>query len=394
MNTNQQGLNSVAKESCIVRPRMFSLNLFRCIGRRTKSQAIGNKNVPSVNVETGKEDSGVAQTTNIAADSENASATPETKPALPSKCKLRLEEVYIHSDMLLERPFSQWTLLMLNTASATIIKLSLKLTMDAKSTWKLFSATLSLPLLRTFSFTNDSFMSSDVALFTDIEDFLLNHPGIKHLSLSGVGLPPTSAVPRPRFQHLISIDAHPFYIIWVMNSLSLNPEPLPSLQRVTISSDNYARSIAYGKPGFDDSLFDSALEAISFFPQNIALTLTFNFNSHIEDWIDFHVRAGAERSVISRLVHITRVSISNNISHEFTDATLANIPGWLALFPALKYFKFEWGVAINENRLTEPQYLAMISILCPKLEIIEVSWRMFDLRLIRKNLGACDGADR
>ena len=379
------------KESCIVRPRKVSLNLFRCIGRRTKSQAIRNKNVPSVTVETGKEDSGEAQTTNIAADLENASATPETKPALPSKCKLRLEEVYIHSDMLLQRPFSQWTLLMLNTASVTITKLSLKLTMNAKSTWKLFSATLSLPLLRTFSFTNDFFMSSDVALFTDIEDFLLNHPGIKRLSLYGVGLPPSSAVPRPMFQDLISIDAHPFYIIWFMNSLSLNPNPLPSLQRVTISSDNYARSIAYGKgPDFDDSLFDSALEAISSFPRNIALTLTFNSKSHIEDWIDFHVRAGVERSVISRLVHITRVSINNNIWHKFTDATLANIPDWLALFPALEYFNFEWEVAINEKRLTEPQYLAMISVSCPKLEMIEVNWRMFNLWLIQKNLGACD----
>jgi len=394
VNTNQQGLNSVVKESCIVRPRKLSLNLFRRIGRRTKSQAIGNKNVPPVTVETGKEDSGEAQTTNIAADSENASAAPKTKPALPSKCKLRLEEVYIHSDMLLQHPFSQWTLLMLNTASETITKLSLKLTMNAKSTWKLFSATLSLPLLRTFSFTNDFFISSDVALFTDIEDFLLNHPGIKHLSLYGVGLPPSSAVPRPRFQHLISIDAHPFYIIWVMNSLPLNPDPLPNLQRVTISSDNYPRFIANGNPDFDDWLFDSALEAISSFPKNIALTLTFNSKSHIENWIDFHVRAGVERSVISRLVHITRVSISNNIWHKFTDATLANIPDWLALFPALKYFQFEWELAMNEERLTEPQYLAMISILCPKLEMIEVNWRMFDLRLIRKNLGACDGADR
>ena len=50
--------------------------------------------------------------------------------------------------------------------------------------------------------------------------------------------------------------------------------------------------------------------------------------------------------------------------------------------------KFEWEVAVNKARLTEPQYLATISMVCQKLETVEVNWKMFDLRLIRKNLGA------
>jgi len=374
VNGNQQLLRNVAKESFIIRPRKFSFNLLRCLRNKKKS------NVPSSTVEAGEESSG-PQTTNMVADPENL---PAAKPVLPSRSNLQLAEVDIQSDMLLHHPFSQWTLLTLNAASSTITKLSLKLTSEASSTWKIFSATLSLPLLRIFSFTNEIFIPWDVPLFTDVEDFLINHPGMKNLTLYGVGLPLSTDVPRPNFQCLYTIDAHPFYIIWLMNSLSSNPNFLPSLQGVTIPSDNYTYST-----GHDDTLFDSALEAISSFPRNIALTLTFNFKSDFEYWIGSHVQAGVERSVISRLVHVTRLSIDNKSWYEFSDATIAIIPDWLQLFPALKYLKFEWEVARNKARLTEPQYLATISMLCQKLETMEVNWRMFDLELVRKNLGVC-----
>lgn len=46
-------------------------------------------------------------------------------------------------------------------------------------------------------------------------------------------------------------------------------------------------------------------------------------------------------------------------------------------------------MARNKARLTEPQYLATISMLCQTLETMEVNWKMYDLQLIRKNLGAC-----
>lgn len=381
MKANQQRLNNVAKESCIVRPRKLSFNLLRRLGHKKKS------NIPPSTVEAGEESSG-PQTTNMVAGAENL---PAAEPALPSRSKLRLTEVDIESGMLLHHPFSQWTLLTLNVASSTITKLSLKLTSEASSTWKIFSATLFLPLLRNFSlFANELFIpfKLDVPLFTDVEDFLINHPRIKNLSLDGVETPPPSAIPRPSFQHLCTIEVHSFYIIWLMNNLSSSPNFLRSLQRVIVSSDNYAYST--GQPNLDhDTLFDSALQAISSFPRTIALTLTFNSKTYFEYWISSHVRAGVEQSVISRLVHVTRLSIDNNHWRELTDATIAIIPNWLHLFPALKYLKFEWALARNKARLTEPQYLATIAMLCQKLETVEVNWKMFDLQLIRENLGAC-----
>ncbi|KIM41259.1 hypothetical protein M413DRAFT_71736 [Hebeloma cylindrosporum] len=387
VNTNEQRLN---EESCIVRPRKLSFNIFRRIRQKRKtkhSKVVENDHVQSTATKPAKESSGETASA-IPSEAENLSAAQEPKSLMPSRCKLRLAEVYIQSDMLLHYPFAEWTLSTLNAASSTIAKLSIKLTQEASSAWKTFSSSLSLPFLRIFSLTNDLFIPLDVASFTDVEDFLVNHPGIGNLSLYGVGFPPACAVPRASFQHLDTIDAHPFYIIWLMNSLRWSPNALPSLRNITISSDNH--SYCTRLPEFDDSLFDSALEALCSFPRDIALTLTFNSKSHIDSWIGSHVRAGVQHSVIPRLVHVTSLSIDNNNWREFSDATVDIIPDWIALFPALERLKFEWEVAANKKRLTEPQFLATISMLCQKLEMMEVNWKTFDLRVIRKNLGAAE----
>lgn len=286
--------------------------------------------------------------------------------------------------MLLQHPFSRWTLLTLNTASSTITKLSFKLIKEAKSTWKIFSATLALPRLQEFFFMSDFFSPPDIAAFVDVEDFLVNHPQIAHLYLYGVGLPPSSkAIPRPSFQNLITFDAHPLYTIWLMNSLILSPTALPSLQRVVISSENYSHST--GQWDFDYSLFDSGLEAIATFPRSIVLALTFNCRSHIESWLRSHVQAGVETSAISRLVHTNTLSIYDSWS-EYTEAMLAVIPDWLQLFPALKHLKFEREAQVNMTKLVEPQYVATVSLLCQKLETMSVNRETFDLQLIRRNL--------
>lgn len=323
------------------------------------------------------------------AEEAHSPVASRTQPAFRSSCELRLAEVYIHSDMLLQHPFSQWTLLTLNAASATITKLSLKLITEASSTWKFFSAALALPLLREFTFMNDFFSPQDVAAFVDVEDFLVNHPRIAHLYIYGVELPPSSkAVPLPSFQNLISFDAHPLYTIWLMKTLALNPNALPSLQRIVISSENYSHP--NGKRDFDYPLFDSGLEAIATFPRSIVLALTFNCKSHIENWLRSHVHAGVETSVISRLVHTNTLSIYDSWS-EYTEGMLAIIPDWLQLFPVLKHLKFEREAQVNMKKLVEPQYVATVSLLCQKLETMSVNRETFDLQLIRKNLDSGAG---
>ena len=300
---------------------------------------------------------------------------------LPPSRKLRLTDVFIHSDMLLHHPFSQWTQFTLNTASSTITKLSLQLTEETSSTWKIFSATLSFPFLRDFSFKN-YFIGPDIAAFVDVEDFLVNHPQIGRVYIHGVGLPPSKSVPRPGFQQLTFFDAHPLYIVWLMNTFILSPNALPALQRVVISADCGYSS----RRDFDYLLFDLALESIAAFPRNIALALTFNSRRHLDDWLRSHICAGVEQSVISRLEHVNILSIYDGWD-EYTEATIACFPDWLQLFPALRHLKFGTASGKNAGNLTEPKFMATISVLCQKLETIEVDQQTFDLQLVRRNLG-------
>ena len=143
MNINR-GRSGVEKESRLVRLRNFSFNPFRRIrfsGRKQNpkhSHAVGkNRNVLASVVETAKENLGKSQTMNIASEAGDSPGARGTQLAFPCRRELQLSEVYIHSDMLLQHPFSRWTLLTLNTASSTITKLSFKLIKEAKSTWKI-----------------------------------------------------------------------------------------------------------------------------------------------------------------------------------------------------------------------------------------------------------------
>ncbi|KIM41265.1 hypothetical protein M413DRAFT_445302 [Hebeloma cylindrosporum] len=381
VNLNQ-GRIVVEKESRFARLRK-QLGRIRFSGRRQNqkhSRHVGDNNDVIVNTAMGN--AGKVRTMSIVDKANSSPVAPEFQPAFPSSREIRLAEVYIHSDMLLQHPFSQWTLLTLNAASSTITKLSLKLVMEASPTWNIFSASLALPLLQDFKFMNEFFSPPDVAAFVDVEDFLVNHPRITHLYLYGVGLPPSSkAVPRPSFQNLITFDAHPTYTVWLMNSLISSPAALPSLQR------NYNHRITWD---FDYSLFDSGLEAIATFPRSVVLALTFNCRSDVESWIRSHVRAGVEMTAVSRLVHTHTLSIYDSWS-EYNAGMVAIIPDWLQLFPALKHLKFEREAQVNVAKLIEPQYVATISLLCQKLETMSVNRETFDLELVRKNLNS--GAD-
>lgn len=217
----------------------------------------------------------------------------------------------------------------------------------------------------------------------------MNHPQINHLRIYGVELPPpvlsVNATLSPTFQHLITIDAHPHYIVWLMNSLGSRPNALLSLQKVVISSESYEDG-----PDFEYLLFHSALEAIAAFPRTIALAFTFNSHSHIEDWFHWHILAGNEKSVLSRLVHVETLSIQNTWFLKYTDTMIAMIPDWLKLFPTLKHFKFEGEAYMNVARLIEPRYVASVAVLCQKLKTMDVDRKTFDLGSVRRKLGILD----
>lgn len=244
------------------------------------------------------------QTTNVeGAKTGLAQASQQVITLLPQR-NLNLTEALIHSDMLLRFPFTKWTVSSLNAASSTLTKLSLKMTVEANVTWKNFSRRLSLPLLKAFSLSNHFFVPVKVPEFVDIEIFLENHPSIQDLYLYGVQLPPSSkAIPRPSFQNLVKFNGHPSYVVWLLKSAKLDIIALPNLERVGISSENYADS-----PGLPDyTHFEPALEAIAEFGRNLVLAFTFNCRGGVALWFGSHVLKGQGQggSIFSQLTNIS-----------------------------------------------------------------------------------------
>jgi hypothetical protein len=192
---------------------------------------------------------------------------------LPPQRNRNLTEAQILSDMLLRLPFTKWTLSSLKAASSTLTKPSLKMTVEANVTWKTFSQRLSLPLLKMFSPSNHFFVPVKVPEFLDIEIFLENHPSIQYLYLYGVQLPPSSeSIPRPTFQNLVKFNGHPSYVVWLLKSAKLDIIALPNLERVGISSENYADSSRLP----DYTHFEPALEAVAESGRHLILAFTFN----------------------------------------------------------------------------------------------------------------------
>ena len=293
-----------------------------------------------------------------------------------------LTEAQIHSDMLLRFPFTKWTLSNLNAASSTLTKLSLKMTIEANVTWKTFSRRLSLPLLKTFSLSNHFFVPVKVPEFVDIEIFLENHPSIQDLYLYGVQLPPSSeSIPRPTFQNLVKFNGHPSYVVWLLKSAKLDIIALPNLERVGISSENYANSSRL--PNYTH--FDPALEAIAESGRNLVLAFTFNCRGGTAFWFESHVLKGQGQggSIFSRLTNVSTLALYNSW---YTPSMTAVFPEWLRLFPSLRRLRFEKEGVVNVVCLTDPEFVSSVAMLCPGLETMVVNQEpVIDLGRMRRS---------
>ena len=294
-----------------------------------------------------------------------------------------LTAAQIHSDILLDLPFSNWTLSTLNTASLTLTNLSLEMGIKGDVTWKTFSRCLSLPFLKDFSLGANLFAFGNVAKFMDIEAFLMNHPSIQDLHLYRVELPPSvEAVPRPTFQNLVRFHGHPFYVEWLLRAqrAKRGETALPNLEYLRMSSDTGI---------FDDALFKPAFEAIVKSRKNLTLALTWNYKDGIKDWLFSHIRNGQDRecSIVSGLSNISTLAIFDSCVY-FRLSMVNIIPDWLQLFPSLRHLRFECEKSTNIERLTDPTFIATVAILCPDIETMAVGGEhAFDLEQIREHLG-------
>jgi len=352
----------------------------------TVNGAIMNQAVQLHKEKDGKLNSSDIQPTNV----QNAGTAPsfvnsrQATQGTPSNQR-KLAAAQVHSDMFLRFPFSTWMLSTLNTASSTLTKLSFEMMAEADVTWKVFSASLSLPFLKDFTLSNKFFVPVRVAKFVDIERFLMNHPSIQDLHLYGVQLPPSlEVVPRPTFQNLVKFNGHPSYVTWLLNRLKLDKMALPNLASLRLSSKNHIRSTS-----FDYTLFEPALEAIAKSRRSIILAFTLNVHfdmkciDGIDNWLLFHIRKGRgdQGSIFSRLSNISTLVLCN-IYHLWKDHTadimLPMIPSWLQLFPSLRHLTFEQDLSVNHDLypgdLIDPEFAAAVASLCPGLETMVVNW--------------------
>lgn len=311
-------------------------------------------------------------------------------PIVPVR-NIKPTKVFIHSDMLLQNPFFEWTIGMVNSGASTIGTLSMKLSDLPSETWKVFLNGITLPQLFDFEITCGLVVPLQNVRFTDVHSFLEHHPSIEILYLYGVEVPkgiwPPPSPTIPILPRLRSIMAHPFYVVWVLNSRLLDKEASPNLTNIGISSE-----CARNPPAFDYALFDHALECVAAFPtgkSKLVLRFASIGNTNISDWIKKHLATTNDTpksSVISRLYNITSLFISSFWHVDYDWNLIGLLPGWLGMFPNLTAIEFTDQPQANVHKLEDKEFLKNVAMACRRVGVLGVQKRKLRLDKVRRNI--------
>lgn len=314
----------------------------------------------------------------LSGDKVTHSATQPVRNLNPAK-------ISIHSDILLRNPFLEWTVAMLNSVASTLRTLSIKLSDLPHERRKDLLHNITLPQLSNFELTCDFMVPLHGVCFTDLHSFLSRHPSIEILYLYGLEVskevwpPPSLRIPiLPRLK---SIIAHPFYVVWVLNSLLSDKKASRNLTDIGITSEYYRNATR-----FDYSLFDRALERIAAFPSaKIKLTLRFSsFGANdMNDWMEKHLDAAPNNasnpSIIPGLKNVTTVVISSCWMRDYDRKTIEILPDWLGMFPKLTAIDFTDQAQENVQQLTGKEFLRKVARACPSVPFMEVQKRRIGL---------------
>ncbi|KIM41225.1 hypothetical protein M413DRAFT_445266 [Hebeloma cylindrosporum] len=327
----------------------------------------------------------------------------ERKVTIPTS-NAKPTHLSIHSDMLLQNPFLEWTMALLSSAASTIRTLSIKFLDLPQETWKIFLNNVNLPQLLDFKITSDIIVPLDGVSFIDIHAFLSHHSTtIETLQLYGVGTPrgvwDPSTLTTPILSRLQRIIAHPCYTIWILNNLVmdniknllLNKDASPNLTEIGIASESHR-----GAAPFYYSLFDEALERIATFPsKKIKLTLRFaSFGrSDVTDWIQKHLATNnaSKSTIISRLNNVTSLVISSFSNAKYDYKVIEMLPDWLGMFANVTAIEFTDQHPEIVKILEEKEFVRKVAMACPKVGLLDVQTLKFDLDEVRKDLTNAEG---
>lgn len=227
-----------------------------------------------------------------------------------------LEELYIHSSVLLYLPFFSWTMHLLDIAP--IKKLSFQFIDLIHYDWEHILSLITIPTLSHLSIGHCS------VAFPDLQKFLMRHPSITSLDLSRntaigyLGLS-SSEVMLPRLTELV---ANPEYLCHFLQS----SEAFPALESVTINSEYDLILRTY-----DYSQFNPVLDCIAKRAQEIHLTLMCISLADLSEWLR-SINAKLAKAELRPIPHIIKLKIQANC----TAAIIDDITNFIALFPSVR----------------------------------------------------------
>ncbi|KDR76915.1 hypothetical protein GALMADRAFT_246035 [Galerina marginata CBS 339.88] len=304
--------------------------------------------------------------------------TPYTPPNGKS---FMLSTLKVHSDMLLQPPFVDWTtsLLTSSACAATLTNLSIQtlkinlpplllglLNLPNLTELEIKSRARQLPLDRA---------SNGIARFGDIASLLGRHSRqLKKVHLYGVGLPglrvdDTTVLfdsNRDILPNLESFIAHPSIVMWLLNlpiscpkSIWRTNTSLENLQLIGISSEynelhspfvyvqfDMALSVVVGFCGWRNGENRTSLRRGNgklswrlkgrLQEKPLEVMLRFVSENDVHAWFASHLvslpaneQPGA--SILTQLTHISTLTISSAYSTQFSDEAIEMLPDWLAL---------------------------------------------------------------
>ena len=314
------------------------------------SERPGSSSVPSINKMSKVVDGKLLQSSSVSnvEDSECTNAIDSPVHSLTS--------FNVYSAMLLDYPFTDWTINILNTAPIT--SLSLEEVDIPTETWAYILPLLILPALSELT------IRSSTMVFVDLCHFFARHPSITTLELKGCTMPfQRSPVSQDILPKLTALAASSQYLTCLLE----DKDNFPNLVSITIASHLYRLQ------SFDYHLTERALTSIAQRIQETAVTLKLTSQPEVEQWLVETVRGGPGANVLRSLHCVTKLRISTVLSFTFSKSAVALFPRWLALFPALKQVAFV-NFCIELEHDATITFVRAISDACPRLKIVRIGY--------------------
>ncbi|KAJ2923234.1 hypothetical protein H1R20_g13859, partial [Candolleomyces eurysporus] len=284
-----------------------------------------------------------------------------------------VQNLILQSDMFFANPsFLDWTNQLLSWCAPTLKHFELQCPETPSETWSKFFSEITLPSLTEFDVSCNLIVGDAHIQGQDILAFLSRHPSIEKLSLHGIQVP-SCALPdlgKQILPNLVQVVAHPVYIRWLLR----DKKQCPKLKRVFFLTEYYAN---HSRP-FAYDVLDNALEDLLPRSHNLDL-IAFRFtndHSELNSWLESHVDAGLNGSILSSFIDTKRLQINSAYYVKILKSPTRRelVARFLGLFPNLEYLELEEqpGVSYNKGNSYMQTMIEALRVHCPQVKKVKV----------------------